>query len=116
MNFTDTGENNDGEDRLRFYLNDSNNNDSKPDSIALTVKDGQQRIVIDASNIKTIELSQKTGHFKFTIDGTYKVRVIRIVLFVEIESIIRMIGSNSTNLIYMTSDRKVGKCQFCRVR
>jgi hypothetical protein len=43
------------------------------------VKDGQQRIVIDASNIETIELSQKTGHFKFTIDGNYKVRVIRIV-------------------------------------
>ncbi|KAG2185036.1 hypothetical protein INT43_000949 [Umbelopsis isabellina] len=81
----DTGENNDGEDRLRFYLKDSNNNDSKPDSIALTVKDGQQRIVIDASNIKTIELLQKIGHFKFTIDGNYKIEKLENANFVECE-------------------------------
>ena len=69
----DSEENNEGEDRLRFYLKDSNNNNSKPDSVALTVKDGQQRIVIDASHIEGIELSQKTGYFQFKVDGTYKV-------------------------------------------
>ena len=68
-----SGENDEGEDRLRFYLKDNNNSDSKPDSIALTVKDGQQRIVIDATNIDTIELSQKAGHFHFKTDGNYKV-------------------------------------------
>jgi hypothetical protein len=60
---------------LRFYLKNSNNDDSKPDSIALTVKDGQQRIVIDASNIDSIELSQKTGHFHFKVNGEFKVAI-----------------------------------------
>lgn len=78
----ESGENNEGEDRLRFYLKDGNNNDSKPDSIALTVKDGQQRIVIDASNIDAIELSQKSGTFNFKMDGTYKVHIQSMLLFV----------------------------------
>jgi hypothetical protein len=89
--FTESEENNDGEDRLRFYLKDSNNNDSKPDSIALTVKDGQQRIVIDASNIETIELSQKTGHFKFNINGNYKVRSPESYTFYAVESMVKVI-------------------------
>ncbi|GAB5586799.1 hypothetical protein Unana1_01699 [Umbelopsis nana] len=81
--FAESGENDEGEDRLRFYLKDSNNSDSKPDSIALTVKDGQQRIVIDATNIDTIELSQKTGHFHFKTDGNYKVEKLENANFVE---------------------------------
>jgi len=76
----ESGENNEGEDRLRFYLKDGNNSDSKPDSIALTVKDGQQRIVIDASNIDAIELSQKSGIFNFKMDGTYKVHIQTMLL------------------------------------
>ena len=62
---------------MRFYLKDSSNDASKPDSIALTIKDGQQRIVIDASNIESIELSQKTGHFHLRVDGEFKVHVYR---------------------------------------
>jgi len=81
--FAESGENDEGEDRLRFYLKNNNNSDSKPDSIALTVKDGQQRIVIDAANIDTIELSQKAGHFHFKTDGNYKVEKLENAKFVE---------------------------------
>ncbi|CAO3657804.1 unnamed protein product [Umbelopsis ramanniana] len=79
----ESGEQNEGEDRLRFYLKDSSNDASKPDSIALTIKDGQQRIVIDASNIESIELSQKTGHFHFRVDGEFKVQKLENANFVE---------------------------------
>ncbi|KAH8548804.1 hypothetical protein BGW37DRAFT_522995 [Umbelopsis sp. PMI_123] len=81
----ESGENNEGEDRLRFYLKNSNNDDSKPDSIALTVKDGQQRIVIDASNIDSIELSQKTGHFHFKVNGEFKTQKLENANFIECE-------------------------------
>ncbi|KAI9288672.1 hypothetical protein BC943DRAFT_317122 [Umbelopsis sp. AD052] len=82
---TESGEQNEGEDRLRFYLKDSSNDASKPDSIALTVKDGQQRIVIDASNIESIEISQKTGHFHFRVDGEFKLQKLENANFVECE-------------------------------
>ncbi|KAI9023786.1 hypothetical protein CLU79DRAFT_117585 [Phycomyces nitens] len=72
-----------GESRLRFYLNNEADPESKPDSIAIIVQDGLIRFVILAEDIESISLTQKAGIFSIKINGQYKVEKLENANFVQ---------------------------------
>ncbi|KAG0174679.1 hypothetical protein DFQ28_005277 [Apophysomyces sp. BC1034] len=72
-----------GEDRLRFYLRNHADAESKPDAIALIVQNGNLRFHIEVENIKSIQLAQKTGLFDICINDQYKIEKLENANFSE---------------------------------
>ncbi|RHZ83625.1 hypothetical protein Glove_89g96 [Diversispora epigaea] len=58
-----------GDCRLRFYLNNANDPLSKQDAIAIAWNNGQTRIIFDIPNIHKITLTQKEGCFHISTTG-----------------------------------------------
>ncbi|CAG8731327.1 5181_t:CDS:2, partial [Acaulospora morrowiae] len=58
-----------GDCRLRFYLNNSNDPLSKQDAIAITWNNGQTRIIFEIPHVHKIALTQKDGYFQISTDG-----------------------------------------------